>query len=188
MSWALILLNEVASVPWRNGCGITRELLAWPSPGDWALRISVAEVERDGPFSQYPGVQRWFAVLSGGGVRLTVAGQVRELRAGGEPFQFDGDADTHCQLLAGPTQDFNLMLRGGAVKGTASVQRLRGSHAASCKAGTFVAAYSHQGNTAVRHGVELLEIPPNALAWRILDSDGQLELLGEDALWMEITP
>ena len=89
-----------------------------------------------------------------------------------------------CQLLAGPTQDFNLMLR----QGTASVQRLRGSRIASCKAGTFVAAYSHQGNTAVRRGVELLEIPPNVLAWRILDSDGQLELLGENALWMEIAP
>ena len=73
-------------------------------------------------------------------------------------------------------------------QGTASVQRLRGSRTASCKAGTLVAAYSHQGNTAVRRGVELLEVPPNALAWRILDSDGQLELLGEDALWMEITP
>ena len=86
MSWALIRLNEVAPVPWRNGGGVTRELLAWPSPDDWALRISVAEVERDGPFSQYPGVQRWFAVLSGGGVRLTVAGQVRELRALGQAF------------------------------------------------------------------------------------------------------
>jgi uncharacterized protein len=184
MSWALIRLNEVAPVPWRNGGGVTRELLAWPSPGDWALRISVAEVERDGPFSQYPGVQRWFAVLSGGGVRLAVAGQVRELRALGQPFRFDGGEDTRCQLLAGPTQDFNLMLR----RGTASVQRLRGSRIAPCKAGTFVAAYSHQGNTAVRHGVELLEIPPNTLAWRILDSDGELELLGENALWMEIAP
>ena len=104
----------------------------------------------------------------------------------GQPFRFDGGADTHCQLLAGPTQDFNLMLRHEAER--ASVQRLRGSHTASCKAGTFVAAYSHQGNTAVRRGVELLEIPPNTLAWRILDSDGQLELMGENALWMEITP
>jgi uncharacterized protein len=184
MSWALIQLNEVAPVPWRNGGGVTRELLAWPSPADWALRISVAEVERDGPFSQYPSVQRCFAVLSGGGVRLTVAGQVRELRALGQPFRFDGGADTRCELLAGPTQDFNLMLR----QGTASVQRLRGSRTTSCKAGTFVAAYSHQGNTAIRRGVELLEVPPNVLAWRILDSDGQLELLGETALWMEITP
>jgi uncharacterized protein len=184
MSWALNRLNEVAPVPWRNGGGVTRELLAWPNPGDWALRLSVAEVERDGPFSQYPGVQRWFAVLSGGGVRLTVAGKIHDLRAGAQPFQFDGGADTACQLLAGPTQDFNLMLRQGAV----SMRLLRGSHTAPCKAGTFVAAYSRQPNTAVRCGVELLEIPPDTLAWRILDSDGQLELLGESALWMEITP
>ena len=184
MSWTLIHLNEITPVLWRNGGGVTRELLAWPSPGDWAFRISVAEVERDGPFSPYPGVQRWFAVLSGGGVRLTVAGQARELRALGQPFRFDGGADTQCELLAGPTQDFNLMLR----QGSASVRRVHGSHTATCKAGTFVAAYSLQGNTAVRRGVELPEIPPNVLAWRILDSDGQLELLGENALWMEIAP
>ncbi len=67
------------------------------------------------------------------------------------------------------------------------MRRLRGSRTAACKAGTLVAAYSHQGNTAVRRGVELLKIPPNTLAWRILDSDGQLELLGENALWMEIS-
>lgn len=184
MSWSLITLDEVAATPWRNGGGVTRELLAWPSASDWALRISVAEVARDGPFSSFPGVQRWFAVLSGSGVRLTVAGEVRELTAGSPPFQFDGGVDTGCQLLAGPTRDFNLMLR----RGTARLHRLSGSHRASCKAGTLVAAYSQQGNTVIRCGVQLIEIPPNTLAWRILDSQGQHELSGEDALWMEIAP
>ena len=184
MSWALITLGEAAAMPWRNGGGVTRELLAWPSASDWALRISVAEVARDGPFSQFPGVQRWFAVLSGSGVRLTVAGEVRELTAGSTPFLFDGGADTVCQLLAGPTQDFNLMLR----RGTARLHRLGGSHRALCKAGTLVAAYSQQGTTVIRCGAALIEIPPNTLAWRILDSQGQLELSGENALWMEIAP
>jgi environmental stress-induced protein Ves len=34
------------------------------------LRISVAEITRDGPFSAFAGVQRWFAVLEGAGVML----------------------------------------------------------------------------------------------------------------------
>jgi environmental stress-induced protein Ves len=55
---------------WRNGGGSTRELLAWPEAGAWQLRISVAEITRDGPFSAFAGVQRWFAVLRGDGVRL----------------------------------------------------------------------------------------------------------------------
>ena len=56
--------------PWRNGGGVTRELLAWPDGGDWRVRVSVADIDADGPFSAFPGVERWFAVLEGAGVAL----------------------------------------------------------------------------------------------------------------------
>jgi len=184
MSWAMVALKEVASTPWRNGGGVTRELLAWPDPHDWILRLSVAEVGRDGPFSRFPGVQRWFAVLAGGGVRLRVNGEACELTARAQPFRFDGGADTSCELLAGRTQDFNLMLR----RGSASMRRLNGLHVSSCGAGTIVAAYSHGGDAAIRCGGDRVDISPNTLAWRILDSDSRFEVIAEDALWMEITP
>ena len=66
-------------MPWKNGGGTTRELLSWP-PGvaDWHWRISVAQVETEGPFSRFDGVQRWFAVLDGEGVELAL-GQGPEL-------------------------------------------------------------------------------------------------------------
>ena len=70
MSWHTVALADVAPSAWKNGGGTTRELLAWPSPADWVFRLSVAEVQADGPFSSFAGVQRWFAVLSGAGVRL----------------------------------------------------------------------------------------------------------------------
>lgn len=184
MSWVMVGLDAVASTPWRNGGGATRELLAWPDPRDWAIRLSVAEVERDGPFSQFPGVRRWFAVLSGGGVRLRVDGVAHELTARAQPFQFDGGAETACELLAGPTQDFNLMLR----RGKANLRRLNASYVASCRAGTFVAAYANAGKIVIRCAQTQLDIPPNTLAWRILDLDSQVELIAEDALWMEIAP
>jgi len=184
MSWTMVALTEVAGTPWRNGGGVTRELLAWPDPHDWVLRLSVAKVERDGPFSRFPGVQRWFAVLTGGGVRLRVNGEACELTAPAQPFRFDGGSDTTCELLAGPTEDFNLMLR----RGSANICRLRGSHASSCGAGTLVAAYSRAGVTAIRCGLDGVDISPNTLAWRILDSDSRFEVIADDALWMEITP
>ena len=59
--------------PWRNGGGVARDLLYWPTSGaqaDWHVRVSVARIDRDGPFSHYPGVQRCFSVLSGQGVQL----------------------------------------------------------------------------------------------------------------------
>ena len=112
MSWNVVSLADVVATPWRNGGGVTRELVAWPPEGEWQWRMSVAEVEASGPFSRFEGVQRWFAVLSGAGVALDVAGERHTLTAESEPLAFDGAAPTDCQLLKGATQDFNLMVRG----------------------------------------------------------------------------
>ncbi len=102
-------------VAWRNGGGSTRELLAWPAAADWQLRVSVAEIAADGPFSPYPGVDRWFAVLDGVGVVLALPQGERVLRPGDAPIAFAGEAAPACRLIDGPTRDLNLMLRRGAV-------------------------------------------------------------------------
>ena len=119
MGWHLTALADVAATPWRNGGGITRELAVWPPQGDWHWRISVAEVAASGPFSRFEDVERWFAVLSGAGVRLDIAGNAHTLNDNSAPLQFDGGADTQCTLLGGPTQDFNLMVRGAGVRAAA---------------------------------------------------------------------
>ncbi len=108
----LVCWQDVPPQPWRNGGGVTRELLAGPAGGDWAWRISVADIDRSGPFSAFPGVTRWFAVLSGAGVALGLPDGERRLHPGTEACRFDGAAAPACRLLAGPTRDLNLMLRG----------------------------------------------------------------------------
>ena len=105
---------DVPPTPWRNGGGRTRELFASPSGPDWRVRVSLADIDADGPFSAFPDVQRWFAVLSGAGVELRFADGLRRLDAASSPLAFDGAAAPGCRLLAGPTRDLNLMLRGGA--------------------------------------------------------------------------
>ena len=70
------------------------------------------EIAADGPFSAFPGVTRWFAVLDGAGVVLTFADGERTLRPGDAPLCFDGAAAPGCRLIAGPTVDLNLMLQG----------------------------------------------------------------------------
>ncbi len=112
MTLCLIHAQECAPQPWRNGGGQTRELLVWPPMGDWQLRISRADIAADGPFSAFPGVQRWFAVLQGAGVELALP-MPQTLRAGDAPLEFDGAAAPDCRLLDGPTQDLNLMARQG---------------------------------------------------------------------------
>lgn len=110
---ARIPAQSAPAQPWRNGGGHTRELFAWPAHGAWRLRISRADIEADGPFSAFPGVTRWFAVLQGGGVALTLNSGRQELRADGDALRFDGALAPHCCLLDGPTQDLNLMAVGG---------------------------------------------------------------------------
>ncbi len=111
-AWRRVHADDVAPQPWRNGGGQTRELLAWPDAATWQVRVSVADIERDGPFSSFPGVQRWFAVLKGPGVELTIDTAPHRLTRNDEPLAFDGAAATGCRLIDGPTRDLNLMLRG----------------------------------------------------------------------------
>ncbi len=110
--WQVHALDTVAPRPWRNGGGQTRELLRWPAQGDWQLRFSVADLDADGDFSPYPGVERWFTVLQGSGVSLQFADVIHTLTLASPPLRFDGGTPPHATLLDGPTRDVNLMLRG----------------------------------------------------------------------------
>ena len=70
---------------------------------------------RDGPFSAYPGVERWFAVLDG---RRRRADDRRQRARAAAPAmrrcRSTASAPIGCRLLDGPTRDLNLMLRGDA--------------------------------------------------------------------------
>lgn len=121
-----VRLADVPPQPWRNGGGLTREVLAWPQAADWQLRVSVADIECDGPFSPFPGVDRWFAVIEGAGVELAWASGTTALRPGDPPLHFAGEAAPACRLPQGPTRDLNLMHRRSA--GRASMRR---AHAGS---------------------------------------------------------
>jgi hypothetical protein len=158
MSVRTIRFDEVAPQRWRNGGGSTRELLAWPRADAWRLRVSVADVEADGPFSSFPGVERWFAVLDGHGVELTVGGTAHRLAAGSAPLHFSGEAPATCRLLDGPTRDLNLMLRGvrGGMFAAAAGQPWR-PRAAQC--GLFAAVAGRCVAGAAR------QVPARSLLW-----------------------
>lgn len=116
-----IALADCLPQPWKNAGGHTRELLAWPTTGPWALRISVATIERDGPFSVFEGIERWFAVIDGPGVQLqwptppgAAAGRSRVCRTGDAPIVFDGADPPVATVQGAPSTDFNLMVRRSA--------------------------------------------------------------------------
>ena len=104
-------VDAVAPQRWRNGGGVTRELFTWPESAPWNARVSVADIDADGAFSAFPGVERWFAVIEGCGVELDFGDANQRLEQGDAPFRFDGARAPMCRLLDGPTRDLNLMLR-----------------------------------------------------------------------------
>ena len=107
----LIQADVVPPQPWKNGGGETRELLTWPSRDEWRVRISLAEIRSDGPFSEFPGVWRWFTVVEGDGVCLTFADFEHVATTASGPISFDGASPPGCRLRNGPTRDLNLMTR-----------------------------------------------------------------------------
>lgn len=110
MHTRVIRWADRATQPWRNGGGVTHELLREPDVGDFALRLSVAEVAADGPFSTFPGVDRVILMLEGRGFRLTGPRGAAEILQIGAPFPFAGEDPWDCALVDGPVRDFNVMV------------------------------------------------------------------------------
>ena len=97
--------------PWKNGGGVTTQLALHEEGGRWLWRLSLAEVVRSGPFSDFSGYERTIMLLEGEGMELRIDESPGvDLRTPYRPFVFDGAARTACRLLGGPVKDLNLMV------------------------------------------------------------------------------
>jgi environmental stress-induced protein Ves len=112
--------NEYRRERWKNGLGWTREILRWPMSGeDWDWRVSIAEVDKDCPFSCFDGVDREIVLLAGEGMHLHFEdGEQADLLPPHGRHRFAGERALRAQLVSGPTQDFNLMWKRGRVEAT----------------------------------------------------------------------
>lgn len=201
-------IAQTTPVRWKNGGGVTRDLLLWP-PGarvdNWQLRISVAEVVRNGPFSAYPGVARWFCVLQGDGVVLTLNGQGQgqgqtqtqtqtlpqtltyTLTPDSPPLHFDGASAPGCRLLGGPTLDLNLMARQDA--GRAEMARAVAGIGWSSSA-RLRAVYARDACTLRAGAAPPLALRAGTLAFNDAARGDTWQLVGDNALawWLSFEP
>jgi environmental stress-induced protein Ves len=110
----MIIMRESSyrAVPWKNGGGVTREILrvpAEPTAFDW--RLSLATIASPGPFSSFDGYHRTLVLVRGPGVELNFGQHGRaKLTMAGQMVSFDGAWETNCTLLDGPSTDLNLMV------------------------------------------------------------------------------
>lgn len=107
----IIRYAELAPAAWKNGAGITREACREPAgPAPFGWRLSFAQVDASGPFSDFSGYTRYLVLLRGAGVRLNFgAGRSTILREPGDLVRFDGGIATHGELLHGACIDLNLI-------------------------------------------------------------------------------
>jgi environmental stress-induced protein Ves len=191
MTLQVVRTDAVEPQPWKNGGGLTRELLAWPTRENWALRISVADVRADGPFSAFPGVDRWFAVIEGAGVQLALpesAGGRRRAEPEGEPLHFAGEAGPYAELLDGPTRDLNLMVRRDAGRGE-MLSAAGGAAFASRR--RFRALFVADACRLQIDGADALELPAFALAWADGGAHGVWRIAADAAVrawWIHFEP
>lgn len=149
-------------MPWKNGGGTTREVATGGGAGgEWGWRVSIATVERDGAYSEYPGVDRTTTVVVGNGSDLfhpdgsTIA--LNPLK----PTLIPSDVALWGILRDDPILNFNVMTRQGAYMARVSV---------------------HDGSETRSYTIEDEELLVHMLAGSSLlsASDGKAVSCGED--------
>jgi environmental stress-induced protein Ves len=118
--------SDWVAMPWRNGVGVTHEIARDADPFTW--RVSVAEIRARGPFSSFPGIDRWLGLLDGERISLSIASSTDRaptavtLDPASPPFPFRGEDSVHGTPLGGPTRDLNVMV--ARARWRASVRRV----------------------------------------------------------------
>ena len=177
MRFRHLTASDFVRQPWKNGAGSTTQLAVEGDGERWLWRLSAADVERSGPFSDFSGYERTIMLLEGDGMDLDVDGHVVELGAPFEPFMFDGGARTSCTLRAGPVRDLNLMVDCRRARG--SVQVVAPDHFRGARLDApWALVYALRGWTRIAmDGVDVSLAPGELL--RLDDARGaELALLG----------
>jgi environmental stress-induced protein Ves len=162
MSLQLLHVSEVPARPWKNRGGTARDLLLWPDEQDPWLQISVADITRDGAFSPYPRIDRWFVLLQGSGIELSWTHAVRRLHAGRGVLHFDGVDPPICRLMGGPCSAFNVLHRRD--RGRVLVKAATPRSAPLTGFGHFALFVREAARLQPEKG-QPVELPPWSLVW-----------------------
>jgi environmental stress-induced protein Ves len=98
-------------VAWKNGGGRTADIDVAGDPQRPSWRLSIAQIDRDGPFSDFSGYDRTIVAIAGNGVILRAPDTRDEtaLDESAPPFWFDGAQPIEARLIDGPVRAFNVL-------------------------------------------------------------------------------
>ncbi|HEM7874411.1 hypothetical protein WR30_18560 [Burkholderia contaminans FFH2055] len=149
MSPTLIRSTALVASPWKNGGGITREVASREN----AWRVSIADIDRDGPFSRFDGIDRLLMVFDGTGMTLGDAGVLGKF----DVARFPGEAPVTAHLADGPVRVFNLMTYRGAARASVDIVRAPGCWAVAADTALLLCA---QGSVKVQAGPTFIALTP----------------------------
>ena len=171
----LIRYREIELTPWKNGLGVTREIVLEPSlnlAAGFRFRVSRAEINATAPFSKYPDVRRWLVLARGGALELRFGGEpTRQLDRVGDICAFSGDDVVEGVPLDGPSEDFNLMLADPALDAELIVRPMVGSMVLFQKAREWLLFHLLDGHAALQGSTHTLSVG-DSLWFEPRDSDG----------------
>lgn len=119
--------TDLIETPWKNGGGVTRDIASFMDSGAIVWRLSMADVETEGPFSSFDGLTRILTVIDGSGMKLHSGGETWPANLA-VPVTFDGAASVVATLADGPICDFNLMFDHTRCTGSARCETQEGPH------------------------------------------------------------
>ena len=173
MKLRVLHLRDYQRTRWKNDGGWTTEIARDPPAGESAefrWRVSIADIEADGPFSTFPGIDRDLLLLAGNGIELDI-NQDRPARLN-QRFQhvrFAGEDAVVCRLLAGPTRDFNVMSRRESTRAQVHARPLNGTMLVFVEPASTWLIHVHAGSASVRHDDQALVVDSGATL--LIDAD-----------------
>lgn len=129
----LLRVADYQRTRWKNDGGWTTQIASHPPAaghtlGDFNWRVSIADIESSGPFSVFPDIDRELVLLAGNGIELDIDDEPpHRLDQRFQRIRFAGEQRVHCHLLAGPTRDFNVMVKRDRVSAEVIARPLTGS-------------------------------------------------------------
>ena len=160
--------DQYVRMPWRNGGGTTTQIVVEPSDAAarFLYRVSIADVEVDGPFSRFDGYDRHIMMLAGRGMTLDGGAHgTIDLAAPFEPRTFSGDWDVAGRLRDGAVRDFNLIVARARATSSLVVRELTAPLAMTFDAHTIGIIYVIAGALAnAGQGDTIIADAPLAIA------------------------
>lgn len=137
--------DDYVTKPWKNGQGVTRDVILWPKSDEFDIRVSLADIPPVSVFSSFPGITRHITRLSGDAMTLTFAdGQVEHLPLL-TPLTFDSAKSPSCEASGADLRVLNVMTRTTSWRSSVRVLA-EGRHRAAPPAGGMLLLFAAAGS------------------------------------------